>query len=120
MRREFSHHSWYKNIETSFCSSRKTVQPVEKPSLRLQKEATAKKRRDGVDKRMECAVQWIGRRNTHHDGFQRANICPTRRRVSGGASPPGSFLSACATGSGSLICLRSRARMLFDGRTTIH
>jgi hypothetical protein len=52
-------------------------------------------------------------------GLRIANICLTRRRVSGGASPPGTFLSACAKGFGSLICLRSRARMLLDGRTAI-
>jgi len=56
----------------------------------------------------------------YYDGFQRAGVCPTGRRVSGGARSPGSFLSAPAKGSGSLVCVRSGARVLRGCWATIH
>src|SRR5947209_6187005 len=60
------------------------------------------------------------RRSNNHDRFQRAGLCPIGRRFLGGVGSPGSFLPAPAKGSRSLVCLRSRARVLRCGRATIH
>jgi hypothetical protein len=40
------------------------------------KEAMVNNGRDEVDKRAEHAVQWHGRRNTHHDGFAQSEHLP--------------------------------------------
>src|SRR5260370_36018527 len=60
------------------------------------------------------------RRSNHHDGFQRAGVCPIGRRISGGTGSPRPFLPPSAKSPGSLVRLRSGARGLLGRRTTIH
>src|SRR5258708_36402615 len=87
-------------ICTQLCSERKT-------SKRRNRRKRRKRARLKLTRGRKVQCNGSARRDANHDGFQRADIRPIGRGLTGGTRSPGPFLSAPEPGSRSLVCLRS-------------